>query len=352
MHKFKYFTINKFCALALSVMLCFIFTTTAFSAPWVNLKLTYDFSVHNYNAEAVYININGKTLTNLSMPPIIMNNMTLVPAREVLEPLGAVVDWKKDTEEIYIAYEDTIAIVKIGSKTANCNGESVEMDLAPKIINNKTMVPVRFISENLGFMVNWVNSERTIYITGGEAITEVTTTPTTATPIQSEATTISEVTTETTTAVTTTEKTTTKDGEIEIENPFFKDKSLAQTGKVASTVTEISTEITTSATSNNEVEDNIYYDRNMENLALLSSCVSNGIDGIAQSSETKKHYFTFNLTAGSSMDSGSFDISDSLIGIVEVSNNNGKVTICFNENSTVDYKIYENSGYIYIKPYI
>lgn len=331
---------------------CLVFSNTAFSAPWVNLKLTYDFAVHNYNAEAVYIKINGNPLEDLPMPPIIMNNMTLVPAREVLEPLGAVVDWKKDTEELFIAYEDSIAIAKIGSKTVNCNGVNKELELAPKIINNKTMVPVRFVSEIFDFKVEWVNSERTIYITSPEPvsvepITEVTTLiPQTEVTVLTTSQPLSEAITEATTLLNSSSK-----GEVEISNPFFKADKTAQ-----AEVTEITTEATTAVTASKEMDfdENIYYDRNIQNLAILSSCVSNGIEGIAQEfDETeKKQYFSFSLTAGNKMDSGFFDINDDLISQVQVSGGNQRVTICFNANTEVDYKIYENGGYIYIKPYV
>ena len=66
----------------------------------VNMTLTYDYTQHKYSAEEVFVAINGNKLTGLKMPPIVLNNFTLVPAREVFEAMGATVEWKKDLEQV------------------------------------------------------------------------------------------------------------------------------------------------------------------------------------------------------------------------------------------------------------
>lgn len=62
---------------------------------YVNMTLTYDYTQHKYSAEEVFVAINGNKLTGLKMPPIVLNNFTLVPAREVFEAMGATVEWKR-----------------------------------------------------------------------------------------------------------------------------------------------------------------------------------------------------------------------------------------------------------------
>ena len=54
--------------------------------------------------------------------------------------------------------------LKIGSKIAVVNGREVEMDVAPLILENRTFVPVRFVSEVLGFQVNWNEKDREVTI--------------------------------------------------------------------------------------------------------------------------------------------------------------------------------------------
>ncbi|MBR1736463.1 MAG: hypothetical protein IJ736_05550, partial [Firmicutes bacterium] len=66
--------------------------------PYVNYNLRYDGANHAYNAQEVYIYINGEEIDNddLPMPPVIMGGNSLVPAREVFEKLGASVAWKSE----------------------------------------------------------------------------------------------------------------------------------------------------------------------------------------------------------------------------------------------------------------
>lgn len=130
----------------------------------INLKLTYDNKVHSYNAEEIFITIDGEKLSDLSMPPIILNGYTLVPAREVFEKMGAVVEWKSDIEQAVIKSGDNIIIIPINSKTAYVNGKASEMDTEAKIINDKTMMPLRFVSAAMRYEVNWDNETRTVNI--------------------------------------------------------------------------------------------------------------------------------------------------------------------------------------------
>lgn len=164
---------KRFASIFFVFFLFILFALNINAAPWINLNLTYDGTIHHYNAESVYLYVNGSKIENLPMPPIIINGTTLVPAREALEPLGAVVDWKKETNEVFVAYNDSIVILKIGSNTANVNGNIINISIPAKIINNKTMVPVRFIAESFGLDVNWDNESRNINI--AEIIKETTT---------------------------------------------------------------------------------------------------------------------------------------------------------------------------------
>ena len=85
---------------------------------YVNMTLTYDYTQHKYSAEEVFVAINGNKLTGLKMPPIVLNNFTLVPAREVFEAMGATVEWKKDLEQVYVKYNDKLVVIPIGSTKA------------------------------------------------------------------------------------------------------------------------------------------------------------------------------------------------------------------------------------------
>lgn len=178
----------------LTISLLFLFGTTTLAAnKYISLTLTYDYQNHNYNAEEVFVAVDNVKLTNLSMPPIILNNYTLVPAREVFENLGATVEWKKDIEQVYITYNNTLIIIPIDSTKAYVNGQPQTMDTAAKIINNKTMIPLRFVSTALGFEIKWNDKTRIANIITKAETTTITTTETTTKY------TVTEITTETTT---------------------------------------------------------------------------------------------------------------------------------------------------------
>jgi len=156
--------INRIVSVLLAAFLCLSVTVPAFADDMVRMTLDYDGQTHKYEAKPVRLIINGEELTGLTMPPIILNDLTLVPVREVIEALGAVVDWKADTREIYIAYDDTLIILQVDNEYANVSGNMLQMSQPPKIINDKTMVPLSFVSRNLGFSVNWDGDNRIVYI--------------------------------------------------------------------------------------------------------------------------------------------------------------------------------------------
>ena len=185
---------------------------------YVNMTLIYDYTQHKYSAEEVFVAINGNKLTGLKMPPIVLNNFTLVPAREVFEAMGATVEWKKDLEQVYVKYNDKLVVIPIGSTKAYVNGQATTMQTAAKIINNKTMIPLRFVATSLGMQVSWDTKTRvadidTGNISSGDVVEVTEETTTTVAPVittTTEQTTTTETTTEETTTVASTTETTTE----------------------------------------------------------------------------------------------------------------------------------------------
>ncbi|MBQ4346883.1 MAG: AMIN domain-containing protein, partial [Firmicutes bacterium] len=142
---------------------CMIYSGSALAEP-INLELFYDGESHSYSAEPVSIKINGAELYGLDMPPIILNDRTLIPARAVFEQVGAQVVWNGETREVYIAKESEVVVLKIDSTTGLKNGVEFSMDVAPKIINDRTLIPVRFASEAMGLTVDWNPESRVVSI--------------------------------------------------------------------------------------------------------------------------------------------------------------------------------------------
>lgn len=163
---------TKISTIIYSIIFIILIQSTSFGA----IKLNYDGTVHNYTAEPITLKVNGKTL-NPEMPPVIIDGRTLVPARAVFEELGAEIKWVAEVQEIFITLGKNIINLKIGSNKAIINNDYKTMEVGPKIINDSTMIPLRFVAEALNFEVGWDSKSRIASVDSkpGEAETEPST---------------------------------------------------------------------------------------------------------------------------------------------------------------------------------
>ncbi|WP_342543832.1 copper amine oxidase N-terminal domain-containing protein [Lysinibacillus sp. FSL K6-4013] len=93
-----------------------------------------------------------------------IDNRTLVPLRSIFEELGATVIWNQNTKTISATKDTTNISLKLGTKTAVINGQAVSIDVPAQIRNGTTLLPLRFISEALGANVKWDNKTLTATI--------------------------------------------------------------------------------------------------------------------------------------------------------------------------------------------
>lgn len=89
------------------------------------------------------------------VPPINENGRTLVLVRSILEPLGASFNWDSNAGVVTAVKGSTEVKLKINSKLAIVNGKEVVLEVPAKITKGRTLVPLRFISESLGYKVDW-----------------------------------------------------------------------------------------------------------------------------------------------------------------------------------------------------
>ncbi|ONI37691.1 hypothetical protein AN639_00740 [Candidatus Epulonipiscium fishelsonii] len=133
--------------------------------PLKAMNISYDGIVTEYKEESISLYMDGKQIKTSSMPPILLKGITLVPVREVFEALGASVEWQAEQNQTTITYNDTSIVLQENNPQAQINGELFQLPISTKIINNKAMVPLRFISEHMGFLVDWNSDLRHINIT-------------------------------------------------------------------------------------------------------------------------------------------------------------------------------------------
>lgn len=116
------------------------------------------------DANEIKVFVNG-TRVIFDVPPIIKNGRTLVPFRKIFEALGAEVGWFEQTRTVTGIRGATEVKLTIGSTLATVNGVQNILDVPAEIMDGRTIVPARFISESLGADVQWVAATRTVLIT-------------------------------------------------------------------------------------------------------------------------------------------------------------------------------------------
>lgn len=100
------------------------------------------------------------------------SNRTIVPLRYISETLGAEVKWDPKTSIIEINKDTTKVILKIGAKTATIHSKTIQLDTPPVTIDGRTYVPLRFISEAFGADVKWDSTNWQVIISDkGTSIT-------------------------------------------------------------------------------------------------------------------------------------------------------------------------------------
>ena len=121
---------------------------------------------HTFAQNSTRVTVDGVPLS-FDVEPIIRDGRTLVPIRTIFERLGASVEWDTTTRTITAIKSDQVIRLTIGSTHASVNNRTVALDIPAEIINNRTLVPVRFVSEALGANVDWRADLQTVVITTG-----------------------------------------------------------------------------------------------------------------------------------------------------------------------------------------
>ncbi|MDA8233462.1 MAG: extracellular solute-binding protein [Clostridia bacterium] len=113
--------------------------------------------------ENIKVVINGKA-AKFDVAPKSIQGTTLVPFRGVAENLGGKAVWEEKSRSVTVTKGSIVLKLTIGSKTAYINGEKTSLAVAPQLVNNRTLVPLRFISEGFGYDVNWNGTTKTVTI--------------------------------------------------------------------------------------------------------------------------------------------------------------------------------------------
>ncbi|MCX7571075.1 copper amine oxidase N-terminal domain-containing protein [Tumebacillus sp. DT12] len=107
--------------------------------------------------------VEDKELT-VDPQPFVVDNRTFVPLRSLSEGLGADVQYDSNTNIATISKDDIVLKLNFNTGVVTKNGAQIEINPAPRFVNYRTMVPVRFISEAFGNEVTWDASTSTVNV--------------------------------------------------------------------------------------------------------------------------------------------------------------------------------------------
>lgn len=155
MRKFKGFLTSLLIAAAMAVPL------PAYATDIQNTLILLQINNPDMYADGVEKEIDE----GLGTAPVIDNGRTLLPVRSVVEEIGGTVGWEQNTQTVTLNYKSDEIKLAINSEKAYLNGKENILDTAPKIINGRTMLPIRFVAESFGFRVFWDGTNSVITIT-------------------------------------------------------------------------------------------------------------------------------------------------------------------------------------------
>lgn len=130
------------------------------------LSLSIAMILSNVSAGQVSVFLNGKELVS-DQEPVIIEGSAYIPMRSIFEAFGFEVDWNSDKKRIKAKKVDDnyIIIFQTGSKIANVCGKNKNLEKAPVIFNNRVLLPLRAVGEELGAEVVWSSSDKKVFIT-------------------------------------------------------------------------------------------------------------------------------------------------------------------------------------------
>lgn len=120
-------------------------------------------SLVGYADNGISVTLNGEALT-FDVQPQLIDNRTMVPLRKIFEAMGAIVDWNNNTQTVTATKGNEKVIATINNKDVYINGETKTLDVPPMVIDDRTLIPVRFVAEAFGANVDWNEATQTVII--------------------------------------------------------------------------------------------------------------------------------------------------------------------------------------------
>lgn len=115
----------------------------------------------------ITVKLDGETLT-FDQQPIMQQDRVLVPMRVIFEALGCSIGWEESTRTASAEKDGVVIYLQIDNELMYRNGEEVLLDVAPCQVGDRTLVPIRAVSEALGASVTWEHYANCVTIFSAE----------------------------------------------------------------------------------------------------------------------------------------------------------------------------------------
>lgn len=115
-------------------------------------------------ADGIRVLLDGNEL-EFDVPPQIIDERTMVPLRVIFEAMGAKVDWNGEMRTVTASTADTTVKMTVDNTEMYINGAAVTLDVPPQIVDDRTLVPARAVAESFGAEVDWDGETDTVIIT-------------------------------------------------------------------------------------------------------------------------------------------------------------------------------------------
>ncbi|MDR7870220.1 MAG: stalk domain-containing protein [Tissierellaceae bacterium] len=121
-------------------------------------------SLENVSVISIENVLIGKGKAKFDTPPVIKEGRTLIPVRAISEAMGADVAWNAEEKTVTITKDDKVIVFNLTENKVYVDEAEVTIDVPAEVMNNRTMVPLRFIAEQLGLVVEYDEEMQTIVI--------------------------------------------------------------------------------------------------------------------------------------------------------------------------------------------
>jgi hypothetical protein len=113
----------------------------------------------------ITVTVNGKLIETPLVSPMMVNGRVLVPLRGVLEEFDVEIEWMAEEKIVVARGHGRTVTVPVGGTHGFVNDQPVPLDVSARIVNGRTLVPLRFIAEGLTAYVRWDAAKRTVSVT-------------------------------------------------------------------------------------------------------------------------------------------------------------------------------------------